>query len=76
MDEKHVVAVCMGTAFLITGFFLTINEKFAAWGLRHGNARIWVKLLGPERALKLTRYFFGPLSMLLGILGLMLGFFD
>ncbi len=76
MDQKHVVAVCMGIAFLITGFFLTTNEKVAAWGLRHGNARIWVNLLGPERALKLTRYFFGPLTILLGLGGLALGFFD
>ncbi len=76
MDEKHVVAICMGIAFLITGFFLTTNEKVAAWGLRHGNATVWVKLLGPERALKLTRYVFGPLSILLGLGGLALGFFD
>jgi hypothetical protein len=76
VDEKHVVAICMGIACLIAGFFLTTNEKFAAWGLRHGRATIWVKLLGPERALKLTHYFFGPLCMLLGLGGLVLGFFD
>jgi hypothetical protein len=76
VDEKHVVAIGMGIACLITGFFLTTNEKFAAWGLSHGRATIWVKLLGPERAFKLTRYFFGPLSILLGLGGLVLGFFD
>jgi hypothetical protein len=76
LDEKHLVATLMGIACLITGFFLTTNERFAAWGLRHGKATIWVKLLGPERALKLTRFFFGPLSMLLGLGGLALGFFD
>jgi hypothetical protein len=57
VDEKHVVAVCMGIACRITGFFLTTNEKFARWGLSHGRAKIWVKLLGQNRALKLTRYF-------------------
>jgi hypothetical protein len=53
---------------------LTTNERIAAWGLRHGNARIWETLLGPERAMKLTRYIFFPLTVILGLIGLALGF--
>ncbi len=76
MEEKRFVALCMGTAFLLVGCLLTTNERIAAWGLRHGNARIWVTLLGPERAMKLTRYFFGPLTVILGLIGLALAFFS
>ena len=73
MDEQSVVAFCMGAAFLLTGCLLTGSEKVANWGLSHGKATIWVILLG-ERALKLTRYFFGPLAIALGLFGIVLGF--
>ena len=74
MDEKHVVALCMGAVFVLVGCLLTASERVAAWGLSHGRARIWVKLLGPERALLVTRYFFGPLTVVLGLVGLAIGF--
>ena len=74
MDEQSVVAFCMGAAFLLTGCLLTFSEKIATWGLSFGRARIWVRLLGQERAVKLTRYFFGPLTIALGIFGILLGF--
>jgi hypothetical protein len=48
----------------------TGSEKVATWGLSHGKATIWVKLLGPERARKLTRYFFGPLAIAPGLFGI------
>jgi hypothetical protein len=73
MNEQRVVALCMGTTFLIIGWFLTTNIKFALWGLSHGRARMWVRMLGQDRALARTRYFFGPLSMFLGLVGLILG---
>lgn len=58
----------VGIAFCILGFLLARNERVARWGLSHGRARIWIKLLGEERALKLTRWFFGPVVFLLGAL--------
>jgi hypothetical protein len=66
MSEQTIVLLCMGAALFITGCLLTISEKVAAWGLSYGKARIWVKLLGQDRAVKLTRYFFGPLLILMG----------
>ena len=36
MDEKSVVAFCMGAAFIIVGCVLSASEKVAAWGLSHG----------------------------------------
>jgi hypothetical protein len=75
MEQKQVVALCMGTAFLLVGCLLTTDERVAAWSLSHGKSRIWVTLLGPERAMKVTRYFFGPLTVILGLIGLALGFF-
>jgi hypothetical protein len=74
MEQENVVAFCMGAAFLLTGCLLTASEKVAIWGLSHGKATIWVKLLGLERAVKLTRYFFGPLTIALGLFGIVLGF--
>jgi len=75
MDQKHVVAICMGAAFLLAGFFLTTNERVAAWGLSHGRGRFWVSLLGLERAMAVTRFFFGPLTMVLGLVGIAIGLF-
>jgi len=74
MNQQSVVAFCMGAAFILVGCLLTTNEKVAAWGLSHGRARIWVKLLGQERAMKLTRYFFGPLTIVLGLGAIAFGF--
>jgi hypothetical protein len=45
----------------------------AEWGLQRGRARIWVRLLGEERAVWVTQRIFAPLTMLLGLGGL-LGF--
>jgi len=64
----------MGAALILTGFLLTTNQKVAAWGLSHGNAKLWARLLGPARAMLLTRYFFGPLTILLGLAAIAWGF--
>jgi hypothetical protein len=55
---------------MILGYLLITNEKVAEWGLSHGKAKIWVRLLGMERAKKLTKYFFGPLVVLMGLAAL------
>ena len=52
MNEQRIVALCMGTAFLVTGWFLTTNVKLALWGLSHGRGRMWVRMLGQDRALE------------------------
>jgi hypothetical protein len=74
MDQQSVVSYCLGAAFLLTGCALTVSEQVAASGLRHGRARIWVRLLGQERAVKLTRYFFGPVVIALGLFAIIVGF--
>jgi hypothetical protein len=76
LDEKHVVPLIMGPIFFIIGFFMTTNPKFATWSVSHGRGQLWANLLGPERAVVLTRFFFGPLAMILGVFGLYLGLFD
>jgi hypothetical protein len=76
LDEKHVVALIMGPICLIIGFFMTTSSRFATWGVTHGRGRLWAKLLGLERAVALTRFFFGPLIMIMGLFGLYLGLFD
>jgi hypothetical protein len=76
LDEKHVVALIMGPIFFIIGFFMTTNPKFATWSVSHGRGKLWANLLGLERAVALTRFFFGPLAMILGVFGVYLGLFD
>ncbi len=76
LDEKHVVALIMGPIFFIIGFFMTTSPRFVAWSLSWGRGKMWANLLGLERAMALTRFFFGPLSMILGLFGLYLGLFD
>ncbi len=76
MDEKHAVALIMGPIFFLVGFFMTISPKFATWGVTHGRGKIWAHLLGQERAVAVTRFFFGPLAMILGLFGAYMGLFD
>lgn len=67
MATQDIVMLLVSIAFFVTGFLLSTREKVAEWGLSHGRARIWISLLGKERAMKLTKYFFGPVCMLLGV---------
>jgi uncharacterized membrane protein len=71
MTTQDIVMLLVGIAFFVLGFLLSTREKVAAWGLSHGHARIWVSMLGKERAMKLTKYFFGPVCMLFGVLAVL-----
>ncbi len=73
MQHETIVGLGVGAAFLVIGFLLTTREGVARWGLTHGRGRVWVALLGMERAMKLTRYFFGPLVALLGLIAVAMG---
>ena len=64
---QNIVLFCVGLAFFILGFLLMAKRSVAEWGLKQGRAKIWVNLFGMERAIKLTRYFFGPFTTLLGL---------
>jgi hypothetical protein len=67
------VGLIMCMSFLVLGFFMMTKRGVAEWGLQRGRARIWVRLLGEERAVWVTQRIFAPLTMLLGLGGL-LGF--
>jgi hypothetical protein len=75
MNEQSIIAYCVGAALILTGCLLMTSRKVAAWGLSHGNASIWVRLLGEARAMLLTRYFFGPLVFLMGLGAIAMGWF-
>jgi uncharacterized membrane protein HdeD (DUF308 family) len=70
MATQTIVMLLVGIAFIVLGFLMTTKEKVAEWGLSNGRGRIWAALLGMERAIKLTRYFFGPLTILFGIIAI------
>jgi hypothetical protein len=74
MGQQEIVPLCMGIAFCVLGFLLMRNERVARWGLNRGRARIWIKLLGEARALKLTRYVFGPFTLVIGLLCVLIAF--
>jgi len=71
MTTQDIVLLLVGSAFFALGFLLSTREKVAEWGLSHGHGRIWVSMLGKERAMKLTKYFFGPVCMLFGVLAVL-----
>ena len=71
MVTQNIVMLLVGVAFFVLGFLLSTREKVAEWGLSHGRARLWISLLGKERAMKLTKYVFGPVCMLLGVVALL-----
>ena len=74
MNNQFIWPLLAGILLIVLGYFMSAKESVAAWGLRTGRARIWVTLLGQERAMKLTRYFFGPLVILMGLLCLVVAF--
>lgn len=74
MSEQMIGAIVAGTLFSGSGLLMMRNEKFARWTLSYGAGRMWVRLLGEERALRLTKRFFGPLVLSMGIIAF-LGFF-
>jgi hypothetical protein len=67
MRQDEIVMLCMGLALSALGWGMSVNEKLARWGLSRGPSRIWVLVLGEPRAVKLTRYFFGPVVGLVGL---------
>ena len=71
MTTQDIVMLLVGLSFITLGVLLSTKEKVAEWGLSHGRARIWISLLGKERAMKLTRYFFGPVCVLFGLVALL-----
>ena len=68
MAIENIVMLFFGIGLIVLGYLLIAKEKVAEWGLSNGSARIWVAMLGMERAKKLTRYFFGPLVILFGLI--------
>lgn len=65
MEKDQIIMLCVGLAFLGLGVALT-REPVARWGVTHGRGRVWAALFGEERAVKITRYFFAPVVVLLG----------
>ncbi|WP_158823297.1 LPXTG cell wall anchor domain-containing protein [Granulicella sp. S156] len=68
MATENIVMLLVGIAFIVLGYLLITKKKVAEWGLSNGSGRIWAAMLGMERAKKLTKYFFGPLVILFGII--------
>lgn len=73
MNQAEIVGLAVGSAFVVLGFLLTTRESVARWGLTHGRGGFWVAILGMERAVKVTRYVFGPLVLIIGLLALLAG---
>lgn len=67
MGHDMLLMMAAGGILILLGVLLSFKKRVAEWGLRHRKARIWVKLLGGVGAVKLTRYFFGPLVMVIGL---------
>lgn len=64
-----------GVALVVLGTAMISSRKLALWGVTHGKGRIWAKMLGEERAVKLTRYLFGPVMVVAGLVMAVAGFF-
>jgi hypothetical protein len=58
---------------MVLGFLFLTNEKFVEFSLSMGSGKKWVRILGMERAKKLTKYVFGSLLLLLGLVMLVVG---
>ena len=72
-SKELVIFMCAGLGMLALGIGMTRSVRLATWAIRNGRGRAWARLLGEARAIKLTRYFFGPLVAGMGIVVLFLG---
>lgn len=65
---SNLAMLIVGLVALVVGALQTFSAPFARRMLTMGLAGlIWKPLLGEERAVKLTRYVFGPGMMLFGL---------
>ncbi len=74
METKFVVMLAMGIACVVFGFLMLVNKDVAEWGVSTGRAQIWIWLLGKERAVTLSQYFFGPLTIVFGVIAIVYAF--
>lgn len=68
MSKEQIVFLCAGIFFIGLGYLFKTKPRFVEWALSFGSGEKLVESLGKERAPKMTRNFFGPLLMALGVL--------
>lgn len=61
------VLIAVGLLGIIGSYFMFSHAGFRGWTLRTGRARIWIRLLGEDRAHTVTRFVFAPITCLFGI---------
>jgi hypothetical protein len=67
MSTQQIVFLCVGPFFIGLGYLFKTKPGFVEWVLSFGSGEELVERLGKERATKMTRNFFGPLLMVLGV---------
>ena len=68
MNRSNLVTSLVGLGILAYGFVLIFSVPFVRWGLRFGPSRLLVVIMGEDRAIKVSRFVFGPLVVLVGLL--------
>jgi len=66
MSDANIAMLVGGMVGIVLGLLMITQQRIAAWPLSYGRGKMWVKILGQERAMKAVRYVFGPIVFLFG----------
>jgi hypothetical protein len=66
MSDANIAMLVGGIVGIVLGLLMITQQRIAAWSLSYGRGKMWVKILGQERAMKAVRYVFGPIVFLFG----------
>ena len=66
--ENPLIFFLVGLGLMALGYLFLKKEKFVEWSLSFGSGENLVERLGLETAKRMTRYFFGPLLLIVGVI--------
>ncbi len=72
---QKIVLIIIGVVCLFLSLIFYFNPAFASNYIKNSpKAWLWRKLFGEEKALKITKYVFVPIGIIIGIIIIIFGF--
>ncbi|MFZ0872183.1 MAG: hypothetical protein WAM90_15845 [Rhodanobacter sp.] len=66
MSDANIAMLVGGVVGIVLGVLMITKQRIAAWSLSYGRGKMWVKILGHDRAMKAVRFVFGPIVLVFG----------
>jgi hypothetical protein len=66
MSDANIAMLVGGVVGIVLGVLMITKQRVAAWSLSYGRGKMWVRILGQDRAMKAVRFVFGPIVLVFG----------